>query len=62
MAFLELAEKSASTAVRYLRLEKAFAIASLGLLILLALSAAITVIRTKKREKAGTGETARKEE
>ncbi len=62
MAFLELAEKSASTAVRYLRLEKAFAIASLGLLILLALSAAITVIRTKKREKAGTGEPAHKEE
>lgn len=55
MAFLELAEKSASLAVRQLRLEKILAIASLGVFILLAVSVVITLIGKKKRNKAHAG-------
>lgn len=51
MAYLELVEKSVSQAVEYLRLEKLFAIASLCIFVLLALSIIITLIRRKKRDK-----------
>lgn len=55
MAYLELAERSASLAVKYLRLEKEFGIASFIVLVLLIVSIWITALKIKKK-KDGIGE------
>lgn len=51
MAFLELAEKSVSEAVRYLWIEKALGIAALGMFVLLVFCVIITIFKKKRGEK-----------